>query len=99
MKQTDETCRISAEAISNIDFLMGRDEFTSILEYFKERADELANAVLHNPDLTDMERERLRNYRLGIMEFLKYPEEQRQAHVRILTMSGRIPGDGIEVGL
>ena len=100
MKITEnDVCRISAEAVSAIDFLTKRDEFRAFMEYFQKRADELADDVLHNDSLSDREREAARMRRAGILEVLRWPMEQREAHVRVLAQYGHAPGDGIEVGL
>ena len=98
-EEQKNTCRISSEAVSLLDSLMKHEGMEHLSKRLQSRADDLADEVLHRHDLSDKDREQCRLIRLGILEALKLPSEEREAHVRVLAKHGLQPGDGIEYGL
>jgi hypothetical protein len=97
-EEQKHTARVSAEAVSAIDFLTKRPEFQRFLGKLREREAQYAAAIL-NDDMADGEREKLRQRRLELVEIIQWPEQERAAHVSILGSFGIRPGDGLEVGL
>ena len=83
------------KVIKTIDALAGNEDFQRFMERFTRRADQLALEILHNDMPTD-EREKLRHCRLGILEVLLAPKEDREAQVRVLAGYGIQPGDPVE---
>ena len=66
-------------------------EFQRFMARFKEQADTLAESILHD-EMPHEEREALRHKRLGILEVLRSPNEDRQAQVSVLAQYGIKPG-------
>lgn len=90
-----EVCEQSLIVVRNIDTLARLDEFKAFMDRIKRRADELANEVLHD-DMKPKEREKRRNHRLGLLEVLGIPKDDREASVRILAQYGISPGDPLD---
>jgi hypothetical protein len=82
-------------AIRSIDALANNPDFRWFMSLHANRCDSLANKILHEPMPLD-ERERLRARRLGLLEVLLSPKEDRAAQVRILAESGITMGDAPE---
>lgn len=76
--QQRETARVASEMISNLEFLLGRDEFKAFLDRFRRQSDDMADSILHD-DMAPEEREKIRQKRLAILEVLKAPSEDIQA--------------------
>ena len=60
--------------VSDTEFLVGREEFTRFMDLIRMRADALANEILHD-EMDDRERERRRQYRMGLLSVLSAPHE------------------------
>lgn len=82
--------------VRTIDNLAGNPDFREFMARFSQRADELAGLILHDDAVSPEQREKLRNRRLGILEILLAPAEDRAAQVRVLAHYGIHPGDGPE---
>jgi hypothetical protein len=80
------TQKKAAETISAIDFLLKRDEFIAFREKHFRRIAEMEQAILGD-EMTPEQRERLRQRRLGMLEVLNSPEEDREMNRRILSHS------------
>ena len=98
-ERTKHTARISAEAVSEIDFLTRRPEFQRFMLKLEERRKRYAEAILGDESLSAEEREKLRQRHVELSDVLEWPERERQAHVSILASFGIQPGDGLEVGM
>lgn len=81
------------QAVKTIDNLIGNDDFRRFMERFTRRSDQLADDVLHDDSLSKKKREKLRNIRLGLLEILLAPDEDRKAQVRVLAQYGISIGD------
>ncbi len=86
-----EDLALAARTVSNIDFLLGREEFQEFLHKFRRRSAELEDRIL-NEDMPAETRERLRQLRLGILEVILSPEEDKTANLRTLSQYGVTPG-------
>lgn len=73
------------QIIHDNTFLLDREEFIRFLDRWKREADRLADEILHRSDLSDRERENLRQYRLGILTVLKSPHEDTEAQSNLLA--------------
>lgn len=76
------------EVVTTIDNLAKNQDFKRFMERFSRRSDALAQDILHDDDLTPEEREKLRHRRLGILEVLLAPREDREAQIRVLSKYG-----------
>lgn len=81
------------QVVKTIDNLSKNDDFRLFMERFTRRSDALAQDILHDDSLSPDEREKLRHRRLGILEVLLAPKEDREAQVRVLAQYGINPGD------
>ncbi|MBK1883667.1 hypothetical protein JIN85_14695 [Luteolibacter pohnpeiensis] len=93
------SCKKSIETISSIDALIANPEFQIFMGKIKELSDKMADSILHEDEISDQEREAKRQRRLGILEVLRKPQEDRDNHVRLLAQFGVKPGDGVEIGI
>ncbi len=84
-----ESARLASETISNIEFLEKRPEFIAFMGRFRRRADELADNILHEK-MSPEEREALRQQRLGILEVLEAPKNDKRASLNILKGFGQL---------
>ena len=84
------------QVVRTIDNLTTNEDFRLFMERFTRRADALAMEILHDDTLKPEEREALRNRRLGVLEVLLAPKEDRDAQVRVLGQYGMKPGDVME---
>lgn len=89
--QQRETCRAADRIIRNIDALAAFEPFSAFMARFQAECDALADKILHDP-MTPDEREKLRLRRLGIMEVLKAPTQDRADAVLVLHNCGIKPG-------
>ena len=80
------------QAVRTIDALRVNEDFRRFMDRFQARADQLADLILHK-NMKSKEREKLRNHRLGILEVLAAPKEDRAAQVKVLTEYGIAPAD------
>jgi len=85
-------CDTSLKTVQALDSLTRSEPFKLFIQRLQRRADELADEVLHH-DMMPEEREKRRNHRLGIMEVLRVPREDREASVRTLASYGMRPGE------
>ena len=90
-------CDTSLKTVQALDELARSEAFKMFITRLQRRADELADEVLHHA-MTPEEREQKRNHRLGILEVLRVPQEDRDASIRTLASYGMSPG-GIESDL
>lgn len=81
----------ASRVIRDLDFLSKSEEFQRFMARFKEQADTLAESILHD-EMPHEEREALRHKRIGILEVLRSPNEDRQAQVSVLAQYGIKPG-------
>lgn len=85
--------RVSAEAHSAIEELESTPVFTNWYQQrLREIADSYAESVLHSEELSDRQREDLRQRRLGILEALSLPGVEKSTHEKILKDAGMSPG-------
>lgn len=82
----------SLEVVRTIDSLAKNEDFRRFMERFSRRADSLADQILHD-EMKPKQREKLRQRRLGILEILLAPKQDREAQVRNLKQYGIQPGD------
>ena len=73
-------------AVRDIEFLARSEEFGRFMDHFKARADKLADEILHS-DMPDAEREKMRQFRLGILEVLRGPQEIHRINATLLDRS------------
>jgi hypothetical protein len=85
-------CDTSLKTVQALDELTRNDSFKQFMQRLQRRADELADEVLHH-ELTPELREQRRNHRLGMLEVLRVPREDREASVRTLASYGIQAGD------
>lgn len=81
--------------VNSIDALVQNEDFQRFMAQHTERADRLANEILHN-DMPPEQREALRNRRLGLLEVLLAPKQDRDAQAGLLARYGIQPGDATE---
>lgn len=91
-EQQRDTCRHADRIIRNIDSLAEFEPFRAFLARFQKECDDLADRILHEEMAAD-EREKLRLRRLGIMEVLKAPTQDRADAVLVLSNCGIKPGE------
>ena len=89
--QQRETCRSADRIVRNIDALAAFEPFQAFMARFQTECDDLADKILHDTMPAD-EREKLRLRRLGIMEVLKAPTQDRADAVLVLNNCGIKPG-------
>jgi len=87
--QRHEMLKSATTMVRDIEFLAKSDEFTRFMDHFKARADRLADEILHG-EMADAEREKLRQFRLGVLEVLKGPQEIHRANALILQQHGSV---------
>lgn len=80
------------QVVRTIDNLAANEDFRRFMERFSRRADELADKILHG-DMKKKKREELRQLRLGILEVLLAPKEDRAAQAKVLAEYGIAPTD------
>ena len=80
----------SGTLISDLDFLTKRREFQEFTDRWRDAAANIAREILENDDLSDLERERLRQRRKGILEVLDSPEQDMKINRKIVD--GIYPG-------
>jgi len=78
----------ATQVVKTIDNLAESEDFRRFMERFSRRSDQLAEDILHDDSLTPDDREKLRNRRLGILEVLLAPKEDRDAQARVLAQYG-----------
>jgi hypothetical protein len=87
--QRHDMLKAATTMVRDIEFLAAREEFTRFLDHFKARADKLADEILHG-EMPDAEREKLRQFRLGILEVLKGPKEIHRYNSVLLEKHGAV---------
>jgi hypothetical protein len=87
-KAQQDAIDTAMKVIRGIDDLAGNENFRNFMKSFSKRSDALALTILHEDKLTHDERESLRNRRLGILEVLMQPSEDRAAQVGNLARFG-----------
>jgi hypothetical protein len=90
-KPQQDAIDTALQVVRTIDALSANDDFRLFMERFTRRADALALEILHDDRLSAEDREKLRNRRLGILEVLLAPKEDREAQVRVLAGYGVEP--------
>jgi hypothetical protein len=85
--QRQELLKTATAMVRDIEFLAKSEEFSRFMDHFKARADKLADEILHG-DMTDAEREKLRQFRLGILEVLRSPQEIHRSNAMLLQRHG-----------
>lgn len=75
--------------VSDTEFLVGREEFTRFMDLIRMWADALANEILHD-DMTGEERERRRQYRMGLLSVLSAPAEIIMTNRKVIEESERL---------
>jgi hypothetical protein len=85
--QRQELLKTATAMVRDIEFLAKSEEFSRFMDHFKARADKLADEILHG-DMTDAEREKLRQFRLGILEVLRGPQEIHRSNAMLLQRHG-----------
>jgi hypothetical protein len=85
--QRHEMLKSATVMVRDIEFLSGSDEFARFMDHFKARADKLADEILHG-EMDGTERENLRQFRLGILEVLRGPQEIHAANSALLRQHG-----------
>jgi hypothetical protein len=92
MKSLSDSDKAAAEHAANtlrdIEFLTDCREFKSFMSGFKARADQMAEAILHDNELSPVEREALRRERLGVLEVMQAPALIRQGATSVLRSHG-----------
>lgn len=78
----------AANTLRDIEFLADCKEFKSFMSRFKDRADQMAESILHDNALTPEEREAMRRERLGILEVLQAPGMIHQGATSVLRSHG-----------
>jgi len=86
--QRNDMMRSATTTVADIDFLSKSEEFARFMDQFKFRADMLADEILHG-ELSPEEREAKRQFRLGIMEVLRWPIEAKNSSMRVLKQGER----------
>ena len=79
--------RTAEKAVQDMEFLSKCDEFKRFVDHFRNRSDKLADEILYN-DMPDDEREKKRQFRLGILEVLRGMSEIHAANSIILRNQG-----------
>lgn len=90
-KPQQDSIDTALQVVRIIDALAANEDFRLFMERFTRRADALALEILHDDKITPVEREKLRSHRLGILEVLLAPKEDRDAQVRVLAGYGIEP--------
>lgn len=80
------------KVVNTIDALVQNEDFQRFMKQHSARADQLAQEILHD-DMEPEKREALRNRRLGLLEVLLAPKQDRDAQVGVLARFGVHPGD------
>lgn len=92
MKQLSSSEKIAtdraANTIRDIEFLTDCREFKEFMAGFKNRADQMADSILHDSELSPVEREAMRRERLGILEVLQSPALIHQGAKSVLRSHG-----------
>lgn len=88
-----DLCAKAGQTISNLDFLLKREEFKNFIEQFRRRADELKNQILEDGPLSSEERESLRQRLRGILEVIESPEEDMRVNRGIIDSYYGAGGD------
>lgn len=87
--QRDQATK-SGALVSDLDFLTKRREFIEFTDRWRDVAADMARSILDDDELSDLERERLRQRRKGILEVLDSPEQDMKINRKIVD--GIYPG-------
>lgn len=87
-QKNEDVLRYATRMVACADFLMSNDEFNEFNDHVKRFSDQLADEILHG-EMTDDEREKKRQFRLGILWVLRSPTDMRKANMDIIERSGR----------
>lgn len=79
----------AAENIASVGRLLEDSDFNRFMSGFKAMADQLADQVLHDDELTMEKREMIRQKRLGILEVLKGPQTIIQGSESVMKAQDR----------
>lgn len=85
--QKAELMQTAERAVQDMEFLSKCDEFKRFMDHFRNRSDNLADEILHG-DMQGDEREKKRQFRLGILEVLRGLNEIHAANSIILRNQG-----------
>lgn len=92
MKQLSSSEKIAADHAANtlrdIEFLTECREFKSFMDGFKNRANQMAELILHDNELSPVDREAMRRERMGILEVLQSPAMIHQGATSVLRSHG-----------
>lgn len=83
-QQNIEAGKFAFEAISKLRELVKDQNFQYFMGRLGQRADLMADAILHDESLSPEEREKTRQKRLELLEIMAYPEEQITTQERII---------------
>jgi hypothetical protein len=86
-----DSIKTALSVIRGLDELAGNEHFRLFMKRFSDRADELAMDILHNDKITPEDREKTRNRRLGILDVLLSPSQDRAAQISVLASFGIDP--------
>lgn len=78
----------AANTLREIEFLSDCKEFGAFMAKFKARADAMADAILHDNELSPTEREAMRRERMGILEVMQAPSLIHQGAKSVLRSHG-----------
>lgn len=79
---------MAANNVAAIERLVDEEGFKMVTSILKDRADQLADSILHDDDLSSVDREAFRQRRLGILEALKAPKEIHDGGTNVMRVNG-----------
>lgn len=88
-----EAIRTARMVIHDSTYLLDREEFQRFLARWRVTADKWADEILHDNSLSDKERNDLRQKRLGVLEVLQSPYQDRDAQMGVLAQMGERPAE------
>ncbi len=87
--EQEQECARAEQTIRDIDTLAKNPEFRRFMERLDRETKKMADQVLEGDFETPVEREEMRLKRLGIVEALRIPKQDRQGSVSTLKTHGR----------
>lgn len=79
-----DLCARAGQTISNLDFLLKREEFKEFIARHQATVDSMEQTILNDDSISHEEREKMRQIRLGMLEVITSPERTMIANRNVI---------------